>query len=915
VNELAQRLQVSRRLQDSREQLHRVLLQLARLCTLAVVAAAPWLLGSVALSAQRIVYGVVLVALFCWIGGLACAPPQKRRRPVVLPISIVPLILAIFLGAVQLVPVAQTLGLKLRQIGRPVFAEAFTEDDRQGSPAELEATFSERSTISHYPASTRLDLAQLSIAAVTFLLGALLFPTHKSQLWLWGVLAVDGALLAFFGIVQKLTWNGRLFWTLPVSHGSPFASFVNRNNAAGFLNLCLACGLGFLIWATHRRARKTTRCEPQKAAQESWHTGRRVGGWRRLISFRRLIQPDVVQLTAVLLVLLIVAGVLVTLSRGGVLAALIGAFVAFAALFRSRQTRLSTLVIAGAVVLGVSLVSWLGMSGDLRARFSKMTDTGIGREVRLLNWCDAVKAGTDFWFLGTGLGTYRYAYQPYQDHPIKEWFYHAENQYLEAFVEGGVVGLSLLLAAIVLSFTAAQTLIRSGAHSSTIGAGVAGLFALTSQSVHAICDFGLFIPANMLLFALICGAVTGRTVRGLSRTSQPLLPALAVPHARWFVFPVIGLLAVNGLLGFHEVSVAASVDDAISGIPKLNTARSLDRESVDRAIKRVTLATNVRPDDAELHSHLAKLWIYRYRLQTYDVLKAERAAADANPKPDLWKLTDIGVLHHHANALRRAGRLAQWQAIRDDPLVSGNLASAVEHLLAAKAACPILPKIDLKLAALAFLTDAETADGGRRLRQAVRLAPSDPDVLYTAGLLADHAQHEALAYRCWRQCLSLSGRFQAEILERTESRLGLAEMVDRLLPQSPEFLLDFAREKFPDQTFQEERRLLASKARQLIRVQHSRFSPGKRHYLNAVVYRLADRPEEAVESYQTALSLAPFEVDWRLELATLLKQQGQMTKAHEEARLCASLAPRRRDIRCFLSELNHTVSRRLSTPR
>ena len=573
-------------------------------------------------------------------------------------------------------------------------------------------------------------------------------------------------------------------------------------------------------------------------------------------------------------------------------------------------------------MLGVSLVGWLGVSGDLKERLSTLTIAQVSHEVRLPNWCDALEAGTDFWFLGTGLGTYRYAYQPYQSRPIEEWFYHAENQYLEAFVEGGVVAVLLLLAAIVLGFAAAQTLVRSDARSSAVGLGVAGLFALTSQSVHAIFDFGLSIPANMLLFALICGAVTGgaaqgkrQKAKGESPDSSSLFPfsfflfPYSVLRGRWIVFPIIGFLAVQGFLGFREVSVAASVDEAISDIPKLDTLTSLDRESVHRTIERLTAAASLRPDDAGLHAQLAKLWIYRYRLQTYDALKAEIAAMGTSPDSDLWELTAVAVLHQRANALRQAGRIADWQTLRNDPLVSGNLTPAVEHLLSARTACPILPRTDLRLAALAFLNDSGASAGRRYLERAVRLAPSDPDVLYAAGCLADHVRLEELAYQCWRQCLSLSERYRAEILEKAKPRLGLAEMVDRLLPQSPEFLLDFAREEYPDQTSREERRLLASKARQLIRVQQSRLTGRQRHHLDAVAHTLSDRPEAAVESYRRALSLAPFKVDWRLELAKLLQQQGRIGEALEEARICASLAPKRHDVRCCLSELSRTGHR------
>src|SRR5262249_42689202 len=77
------------------------------------------------------------------------------------------------------------------------------------------------------------------------------------QKWLWIGLAIDGAALSVFGIIQKINWNGKLYWTIPLTHGGqPFASYVNRNNATGFLNIALAATAGWLIWSLSRHGRR-----------------------------------------------------------------------------------------------------------------------------------------------------------------------------------------------------------------------------------------------------------------------------------------------------------------------------------------------------------------------------------------------------------------------------------------------------------------------------------------------------------------------------------------------------------------------------------------------------------------------------------------------------------------------------------
>src|SRR5262249_35463873 len=99
------------------------------------------------------------------------------------------------------------------------------------------------------PSSTRVELARLVMAMIALYLGAVLFANSESQLWLWVCLAVNGGALALFGIARQRSWDGKLLWSVPfVLGGQPFASYVNRNNAAGYLNLCLAAAWGLVLW-------------------------------------------------------------------------------------------------------------------------------------------------------------------------------------------------------------------------------------------------------------------------------------------------------------------------------------------------------------------------------------------------------------------------------------------------------------------------------------------------------------------------------------------------------------------------------------------------------------------------------------------------------------------------------------------
>ena len=129
---------------------------------------------------------------------------------------------------------------------------------------------------------------------------------------------------------------------------------------------------------------------------------------------------------------------------------------------------------------------------------------------RIPNWGEALKTVPQFWIGGTGLGTYRFVYERFQNRFLRDIaHFHAENQFIQALVEGGVIALGCLIAAIVLTIVAIVRLYNRGGSVNTVLA-VVGTFGLASQIVGGMFDFGLYIPSNTILMAALCGIVVGR---------------------------------------------------------------------------------------------------------------------------------------------------------------------------------------------------------------------------------------------------------------------------------------------------------------------------------------------------------------------------------------------------------------------
>jgi O-antigen ligase len=856
------------------------LLNVVRCVALAMVAITPWAFGGVSRGFQVYLFWAAGLGIGLWMAAVVLRLGQTESRVIRVPWMLIPLCAAIVLGAVQLLP-----------LGKPA-SEVVATDVLQRS-----------ATLSFYPASTRLDLAGLVLATVLFAIGAWLFQDRRTQLWLWGTLALNGAALAFFGIAQKLSWNGRLFWTVEVtSGGQPFASFVNRNNSAGFLNLCLAAAIGLLAWTMQHDVGQGAQTHP---VRERWRL-KPAWGASLLAGFGKL---TTWQLAAGVCATLIMAGIWCSLSRGGILSMAGAGLITAVAFVRQHRNRLPVMAASvTALALSICLLSWLGLQDSVEGRLATLNAGSLGTDARLRNWRDALGAVRDFGLGGTGLGTYRYVYLPYERTNSTVWFHHAENQYLEALIEAGAAGLALMLAAIGLMALAILGLLRSTSLRNSDGVAFVGLFALAAQCLHAVTDFGLYVPANLLAFALICGAVAGRAGRLQVRGTLLKLPA------SWYLTPrLVGLLALAGILsneivGLNEVSAAAATDAAGLKTDRLAEADSYTATELDAHLNRLQLVLPQRPDDALLHRALAQLWIYRYRQQAFAVLQAhaESTLTDA----EQWRATDLGLLHREVNRLRQAGDQPALQKLVEDPLIQQNLVPALRHLQAAQACCPLLSNLDLPLAALAFLQNPQSPEGAVHIQHSALIAPSDPDVLFQAGALASQAGLEELAWNLWRRSLQLEPRSLSQVLTLANGKVTIPQLLDKLLPDSPELLLGLARGDASIQVGDAERASLVQRAKQLLTEQKGHSPDARWHYASAGLLRLENHPEAATDAYRLALRLKPDAQDWRREFAEFLEREDKIDEALQQARLCAWAAPDNAGVQQLVVRLNRTKLQR-----
>jgi O-antigen ligase len=324
-------------------------------------------------------------------------------------------------------------------------------------------------TVSLY--HTRIEL-QLVIAylILLFLMGQAFQRTNHWRNFIWFLMSL-GFFVSIFGILQHLTFNGKLYWVRTLHYGGyPFGPYVNRNHFAGFAELLIPVALVPLVLGKVRRERL----------------------------------PVVALFAAVPIVALLLSA-----SRGGIISFILQMVILFL-LLMIRKVRSRHVLLGGLVVLvAVMAVSWIGVQQVLQ-RFAgyRTPDVASGKRASMRH--DTLQIFLRYPVLGTGLGTLPLVFPAYDTLYDGKVVNHSHNDYLEALSETGVLGgLCCAWFLGVLFVNALRGLATLG---SSFGAALnlSGLVGCSGFLVHSLVDFNLHIPANALLFFVAAYLATAR---------------------------------------------------------------------------------------------------------------------------------------------------------------------------------------------------------------------------------------------------------------------------------------------------------------------------------------------------------------------------------------------------------------------
>ena len=320
--------------------------------------------------------------------------------------------------------------------------------------------------------------AALSWLAAAALLAAVLVAGRRATHRRWLLAALAAAALAQLGVgLARLETSsaGSLASVLLRPEGRLRGSFANPNHLSLLLEIAMAAVAAW-AWVELRRRRR----------------GLAGGGLRPVLPL------------AVWLALL--AGVVLTGSRAGLAAAVLGTVAQVAAVLVAGGRRRAAAGAALALVLGLGALALVGTRLGIR-RYETLSVFETILRSRVLVTLPALELWQRFPVTGTGLGTFEDAFPMVASDELAPILWNrAHNNPLELLVTGGAVGLGLGLVALLAMLPTIWRGLRGAVALEDRAAAVAAAGALAAAGLHELFDFGLVIPANALALLVVLGS-------------------------------------------------------------------------------------------------------------------------------------------------------------------------------------------------------------------------------------------------------------------------------------------------------------------------------------------------------------------------------------------------------------------------
>lgn len=850
------------------------LLWVGKAAVLFAAVLSPWAYGAWEFWAQWWITLALLVGIAC----LCIETALGKRTSQVFPLLFFPILAGLLLGFLQLVNwpdwLANTIAGKQIEL-----ASAFSS-----TPERFQ-------TISVDYEGTWHQIRLLTLALTGVLLGSRCFRKTSDLIFLMSVFSINGVALGCFGIYQKLTFNGKIYWVKELTlGGSPFGPFVNRNNASGYLMICLACAIGLATTLFSRR-RYDLGNQFAEYSLPFWQQVRQK--WLDFLA----------NLTADKIVIFVAVGALsvsifAALSRGGVVAFLIGTVATILAYGMARKPKNSSFIFIPVFFFIAVLLGALLYGDRLADRFERIDLANVAdNDIRIRHWRDTFQSVQDFGLMGSGLGSYKNVHRSYRNEIETIVFHFAENQFFQALVEAGWVGLLLFILAWWLALKYANLMLEKGKSDTTIGIGVMGMFLISSQAIASLFDFGFYIPSNLIGLSVLFGfmAYHAQSLGG------------RVKH-QWLHFELsrdwvlgIGILLFGGLcLIAVDLFSRSMIQNQLKPRLVFLDQTSMSLEEVDKKLSVLIPSVKKKPTSEGL-KYAAGLLVYKARLQLLheqqdEIINTLETLTEDERKSfmkRLWGATKLQCLHDHCGALAQESNFSVQQfvaqpAIQENlPLAAQLLSYSLEHSL-------LQPSVHIRLGQIHAILDPDR-QSDVDFERAVKAAPTNPNFRLITAVYYLQTRRPALAGPHIRSYLELKPLDYLKVLEVLNGRSNRSFppvdprlIADQMLPDDPGMLLTLARDYFPEGSPKQ----LELLDRVIDTINAVEYPNQKQFVLLGNAQQLQGKKTEAVESFSNAIIRDPFDRKTRYKRANLLVELNRIEEALEDAKRLKESKPK-----------------------
>jgi O-antigen ligase len=429
---------------------------------LALLAAMPLPFGSArpwAWSLAAIVTGLALLSYGFGLlfGEVEQAVPLRRMRG-----PLLPLLLAVLWAFVQMTPLAGS------ELSHPLWAAAA---ELLGRPVS--------GLISVDPYATGTAVMRLFLYVAIFFMAVQLCRTAERAFLALNAIVAIAAAYALYGLVALALMPEQLLWLPRATYrGDLSPVFGGRAAYGAFAGIGLIAAIALLAKLVHRPA----------AAMSS----RRAA----ILTLARTVGARLWMAAAAIVAL--AAAMLLTHSKGGMLATGLGAVALLCCLMTAtRLGGVGRAALVGLVLGGILLTVHLVGEAMLEAGET----ASAGQKAALYELVR--QAITDAPLLGHGYGAFESAFQSYGDGTLEGYFPNAHSDYLELGFELGLPAAGLLVLAI--GAVALRCLIGVYVRRRDILYPALAVACAVVAGAQALIDYSLQIPATSALLAFILG--------------------------------------------------------------------------------------------------------------------------------------------------------------------------------------------------------------------------------------------------------------------------------------------------------------------------------------------------------------------------------------------------------------------------